>query len=399
MAMAMAEFAENLKEELTCSVCIDYFDCPVTLGCGHSFCLLCLFRNWGEDDQPCFCILCRRPFQMRDLDINYCLGKLANIAKDMRPYLLKLTTESVTCERHQEEQKLFCEEDQILLCVSCFQTQEHSRHTVHPIEKAAEDSRDKVQNTLDLLRKEVEITQAVLAEERKTMETCDEQAFAWKEIIRGQYKQLYGFLENEEKRHLKNLDRDEIETMKNLRENEARLSEHLQSLREVIVDLEENGQKADLQLLQVVGSTLKRSQSFVSNRPEGTTIQLPICHITGIWDMMKNFRVNVILDPESACPYHIVSEDMKTVTHGAYQQNIPIGRHQFTDNIILGAQVFTFGVHYWEVDVGKSTQWSVGVCKESLNRNANVPFSPGDILLEGYSSKCNSFQTSSGNCS
>ncbi|XP_043825881.1 tripartite motif-containing protein 6-like [Dromiciops gliroides] len=130
----------------------------------------------------------------------------------MRPYLLKWRTESVTCERHQEEHKLFCEEDQTLLCASCFQTQEHSRHTVHLIEKAAGASRDKVQKTLSCLRKEVEMVQNILAEEREKRETWNEQAHAWRKSIRRQYKQLYHFLQNEEKRYLDDLDINEWKT-------------------------------------------------------------------------------------------------------------------------------------------------------------------------------------------
>ncbi|XP_072475642.1 probable E3 ubiquitin-protein ligase TRIML1 [Notamacropus eugenii] len=378
--MAMAEFAENLKEELTCSVCVDYFSHPVTLGCGHSFCRPCLLRNWGEIGQPCSCPLCRRAFQIRDLELNDRLGKLANIAKNIRPYLLKLMKENVTCEKHQEEQKLFCEEDQSLLCVSCLQTQVHSRHTVLPTEKAADDSRDKLQKTLDLLWKEVEMTQTILAEERGKIEIWNEQAHAWKESLRVQYKQLHEFLKKEEKRHLQDLSREESENVKSLRESEARFSQHLQNLRGVIMDLEQNRQKSDLQLLQVVGEALKRSECLLSHRPKAASTQVSMSQITGMWEMMQHCRVDVTLDPESASPYLIVSEDMKTVTRGGYRQNIPIAPHQFEDSIILGAQVFTSGMHYWEVDVGDK-EWSVGVCKASLSRNASIPLCPGDVFL------------------
>ncbi|XP_056668164.1 probable E3 ubiquitin-protein ligase TRIML1 [Monodelphis domestica] len=389
--MAMAKLAENLKEELTCPVYMDYFSHPVNLGCGHSFCQPCLLRTWREVDKSCPCPECRRAFQIKDLESNHCLGKLSSLARNIRPYLLQLRMERAICERHQEEQKLFCEEDQTLHCVSCFESQEHSRHTVHLIEMAAEDSRDKLQKTLDLLWKEVEMIQNMLTEERQKMETWNEQADAWRESIRAEYKRLYEFLKCEEKWHLQNLSRDESKNIKNLRESETRLSQHLQSLKEIIIDLEQNGQKPDLQLLKVGGGTLKRIKSLLSHRPEATIIQVSMAPITGIWEMMKHFRVNVTLDPESACPYLIVSENMKTVTHRGYQQYIPVAPHQFEDSIILGAQVFTFGMHYWEVNVGESRKWAVGVCKASLSRNASVSLSTGDVFLLTHFQKRNTY--------
>ncbi|XP_027722624.1 probable E3 ubiquitin-protein ligase TRIML1 [Vombatus ursinus] len=261
----MAEFAENLKEELTCLVCVDYFSHPVTLNCGHSFCYQCLLRSREETNQACSCPLCRRAFQIRDLEPNCRLGKL-------------------------------------------------------------------------------------------------EQVHAWRESIRVQYKQVHEFLKNEEKWHLYSLGREG-------------------KPKEVITDLEQNNQKPDLQLLQVVGDALNRSESLLSHHPEAAGTQVSMSQITGIWEMMKHFRGIVTLDPESACPYLIVSKDRKTVTHGGCQQNTPIALHQFEDSSILGAQVFTFGMHYWEVDVGDSREWSLGVCKASLSRNANVPLGPGDVFL------------------
>uniref|UniRef100_UPI00358E6C38 E3 ubiquitin/ISG15 ligase TRIM25-like isoform X1 n=2 Tax=Myxine glutinosa TaxID=7769 RepID=UPI00358E6C38 len=51
-------------EELTCSVCLDLFNGPVTLPCGHSFCCACLENYWKScDDAPAFvCPNCRAVF-------------------------------------------------------------------------------------------------------------------------------------------------------------------------------------------------------------------------------------------------------------------------------------------------------------------------------------------------
>ncbi|XP_023262653.1 E3 ubiquitin/ISG15 ligase TRIM25-like isoform X2 [Seriola lalandi dorsalis] len=54
----MADVAEttlslmSLEDELTCSICLSTFDCPVTIPCGHNFCQDCLLATW-EETQRC----------------------------------------------------------------------------------------------------------------------------------------------------------------------------------------------------------------------------------------------------------------------------------------------------------------------------------------------------------
>uniref|UniRef100_A0A670HQT1 RING-type domain-containing protein n=1 Tax=Podarcis muralis TaxID=64176 RepID=A0A670HQT1_PODMU len=42
---------QNLRDEATCSICLDYFKDPVTIPeCGHNFCRSCLVLFWGESE-------------------------------------------------------------------------------------------------------------------------------------------------------------------------------------------------------------------------------------------------------------------------------------------------------------------------------------------------------------
>ncbi|KAM8772803.1 E3 ubiquitin/ISG15 ligase TRIM25 isoform 1-T2 [Acanthopagrus schlegelii] len=38
----------SLEDELTCSICLSPFDCPVTIPCGHNFCQSCLLATWKD---------------------------------------------------------------------------------------------------------------------------------------------------------------------------------------------------------------------------------------------------------------------------------------------------------------------------------------------------------------
>lgn len=52
---------EELRNELTCAICLDYFNDPVILKCGHSFCRFCICLHWDEngDDYGYQCPQCR----------------------------------------------------------------------------------------------------------------------------------------------------------------------------------------------------------------------------------------------------------------------------------------------------------------------------------------------------
>lgn len=42
------------------------------------------------------------------------------------------------CEKHREPLKLYCEEDQMPICVVCDRSREHRGHSVLPLEEAVE---------------------------------------------------------------------------------------------------------------------------------------------------------------------------------------------------------------------------------------------------------------------
>ncbi|OXB74413.1 UNVERIFIED_CONTAM: hypothetical protein H355_002478, partial [Colinus virginianus] len=47
-AAARLNPVETLQEEAICAICLDYFVEPVSIGCGHNFCRVCIARLWGE---------------------------------------------------------------------------------------------------------------------------------------------------------------------------------------------------------------------------------------------------------------------------------------------------------------------------------------------------------------
>ncbi|XP_045140532.1 E3 ubiquitin-protein ligase TRIM41 isoform X3 [Echinops telfairi] len=42
---------KTLQEEAVCAICLDYFTDPVSIGCGHNFCRVCVTQLWGGEDE------------------------------------------------------------------------------------------------------------------------------------------------------------------------------------------------------------------------------------------------------------------------------------------------------------------------------------------------------------
>uniref|UniRef100_A0A452IBC7 B30.2/SPRY domain-containing protein n=1 Tax=Gopherus agassizii TaxID=38772 RepID=A0A452IBC7_9SAUR len=89
--------------------------------------------------------------------------------------------------------------------------------------------------------------------------------------------------------------------------------------------------------------------------------------------------LDVTLDPDTAHPNLILSEDRKCVRRGDTHQGLPNNPERFDYSAcVLGAQRFMGGRRYWEVEVGDKTRWALGVCRESLNRRGQVTLTPED---------------------
>ncbi|XP_008175168.2 butyrophilin subfamily 1 member A1-like [Chrysemys picta bellii] len=97
------------------------------------------------------------------------------------------------------------------------------------------------------------------------------------------------------------------------------------------------------------------------------------------WRIAQVYAVDVTLDPNTAHPNLVLSEDQKTVTYHDRRQDRPENPERFTTYpIVLGANRFTGGRFYWEVEMGDKTNWTVGVCRESVIRTGKVRLTPGN---------------------
>ncbi|XP_037552176.1 E3 ubiquitin/ISG15 ligase TRIM25-like [Nematolebias whitei] len=65
------------EDHFLCSICLDVFIDPVTIPCGHNFCMMCITKHWDRD-MRCVCPLCNQRFTSRPkLQVNTLISGIA----------------------------------------------------------------------------------------------------------------------------------------------------------------------------------------------------------------------------------------------------------------------------------------------------------------------------------
>lgn len=84
------------------------------------------------------------------------------------------------------------------------------------------------------------------------------------------------------------------------------------------------------------------------------------------------FSASVTLDPNTAHSQLCVSDDLTTVEHRKEELLLPDNPERFDGvTCVLGCEGFNSGSHCWDVEVGDSNIWELGVIRESAPRKKN----------------------------
>ncbi|XP_051009580.1 E3 ubiquitin-protein ligase TRIM31-like [Acomys russatus] len=296
--MAGLHMTAQMLEDVTCAICLDVLRDPVTVDCGHNFCLQCISQV-GKTSETIQCPLCKLSVNKNTFRPNKLLASLAEKIQAMDPAETQLEEEERRCQRHKEKLHYFCEEDGEFLCVVCRESQVHRSHHVTLIEEAAQNYKEQIESQAqDLQQKDKKII-----EEKKQGEGAilvfRAQVQLEKLKIREEFKHVRQRLDEEESFLLSRLDWLELQGAEQMGQYVSVIEKQLTSLRELTESLKSRMEVPSMELLKDVKGVLSRSKELQFFKPSPVPVYLERkiskakARLESITESLKEFKDNL----------------------------------------------------------------------------------------------------------
>ncbi|XP_041651899.1 E3 ubiquitin-protein ligase TRIM21-like [Cheilinus undulatus] len=293
------------------------------------------------------------------------------------------------CEKHDKLLELFCKNDQRCVCVLCSVT-DHKTHDVVPLREEYEGKKNEIQQMIQKRRVKIE-------ELKLSVELSDENAD--REIAEGVgvFSALKESVERRQAELINSIKEKQRETEKQAEGFIRELEQEISELEKRRAEVEQLSRSEDhLQLLQTFTSLNSapptKDWTEVRVHPpsyEGTVVRAVKQLEETISEQMKKlicevelkrvqqYEVDVTLDPDTAHPELILSDDGKQVKHGDVKKDLSDNPERFNQCVnVLSKQSFSSGRFYYEVQVKGKTEWFLGVARESINRKGIILRTP-----------------------
>uniref|UniRef100_A0A8C1WYP9 Uncharacterized protein n=1 Tax=Cyprinus carpio TaxID=7962 RepID=A0A8C1WYP9_CYPCA len=248
------------QDQFTCPVCLDLLKNPVTIPCGHSYCMSCITCCWNQEDQRggYSCPQCRQTFSPRPvLCKNVVFDEMVEKLKktklqtavpagascqshfdhheefwSSKPHKVINATgrlQQMICPQHHKQLEIYCRTDQHYICYLCAVDKHKHHNTVTAIAERTEKQKHLEQTQRDFQQR-IQLREKDLQELREVVKTHKRSAKEAVQDTERNFTELMRLIE-----------RNRSEVTQLIRDQEkaavSRAEEHMKQLEQEIDDL------------------------------------------------------------------------------------------------------------------------------------------------------------------
>ncbi|XP_059202675.1 E3 ubiquitin-protein ligase TRIM39-like [Centropristis striata] len=303
--------------------------------------------------------------------------------------------EDRVCTKHNKLMELFCKTDQVCACQFCAES-EHATHDVVLLEEESEGKKTELGKTEEEFQQLIQQRHLKIQELRHAANlskgAADKETADGVQVLAA----LTQFVETGLSELIEQINKKQKNTAKQVGDFIGELEQEISELMRRKAELKQlSGSKDHLHLIQSFSS-------LNASRPtkDLTNISVPLPSYEGTvaravaslketldnrieklleaeLKRVQRFAVDVVLDPDTAHPKLILSDDGKQVSHSDEAKDLPDNPERFSFCVIvLGKQSFSSGKFYYEVEVKDKTKWDIGVISSSASRKGELTSSP-----------------------
>ncbi|KAM9306538.1 E3 ubiquitin-protein ligase TRIM21-like isoform 1-T4 [Pholidichthys leucotaenia] len=303
--------------------------------------------------------------------------------------------EGKMCMKHDKPLELFCKTEQTCICILCSYS-DHKTHDVVPLREECEGKKTELGKTEAEMQRMIQKRRLKIEEIKESVKKSKDAAdrekaegvqvfTALKESVERRLNELIKEIEDKQKR----MEKQAEDSIKDLKQEISELMKRSSEVEQLLKSEDHLHLLQSFSSLKAAPPTKDWTEVRVCPPSyEGTVVRAVAQLEETIRKEMKKlmkaelkrvqqYAVDVTLDPDTAHPELILSEDGKQVKHGDERKKLPDNPERFSlCPCVLGNQSFFSGRFYFEVQVKGKTDWDLGVARESINRKGEVRLTP-----------------------